>query len=242
MSSSGLEEDIFICCFLIDMAEVGKVHQTLLIEGGMQGVLFVNGQFCGPMEREGQAFPLGRNAEVYVQLFPFGEGEPLAVQLHMRNGQIEKLEPEENAFSLVWPDGVVQLELRVRAQQESTPEEKLPVGVLLRYLNLRLAGDPQAQRLWLQPQREGSLPDLSAYHAAVPLRFAPPSAPEQYDDRAGLVRRIAENVAVIDTALAVTAPAGQGRRLIESINILRTGRDYEGSLRGENPSDREPQP
>ena len=50
--------------------------------------------------------------------------------------------------------------------------------------------------------------------------------------RAGLVRRIADNIAVIDAALAVTTPAGQGRRLIESINILRTGRDYEESLRG----------
>ena len=219
------------------------MHQTLLIEGGMQGVLFVNGQFCGPMEREGQAFPLGRNAEIYVQMHPFGEGVPLTVQLRMRNGQIEKLEPEENAFALVWPDGVVQLELRVKRQEEpQRMDEEAAHGTLLRYLSLKLADDPQMHRLWLRPQDEANAPELAVYHAAVPLRFAPISAPEKYDDRAGLVRRIADNIAVIDAALAVTTPAGQGRRLIESINILRTGRDYEGSLRGENPSDRGRQP
>ena len=37
-----------------------------------------------------------------------------------------------------------------------------------------------------------------------------------------LLRRAAENVAFVDAALAVTVPAGQGRRLIERIEILRT--------------------
>ena len=212
------------------------MHQTLLIESGAQGLLFVNGQFCGPIEREGQAFPMGQNAEVYIQLFPFGEGAPLTALLHMRGGQIVQLEPQEHAYALIWPDGVVQLELRMRSQAESAPEEMQPSsGVLLRYLHLRLSDDPQAQRLWLRPQDEGNTPDLSAYHAVVPLRFAPVSVPDRFDDRAGLVRRAADNIAVIDAALAVTMPAGQGRRLIESISILKTARCEEGGLRDNVP-------
>lgn len=194
---------------------------TLLIESAVQGVLFVNGQFCGPMEPEGQAFPMGRNAEIYAQLFPFGEGAPLTAALHVRAGKIERLEPQESAYALLWPDGVIQLELRMNKQLEGQPaQEEAAHGTLVRYLMLRLAGDPQAQRLWLRPQDEQTVPDLTAYHAAVPLRFAPLSAPDCFDDRAGLVRRVSSNVAAVDAALAVTAPAGQGRRLIERMEIL----------------------
>lgn len=194
---------------------------TLLIESAAQGVLFVNGQFCGPMEPEGQVFPLGKNAEVYIQLFPFGEGMPLTVALIMRGGQIESLAPQESAFALLWPDGIVQLELRMRAQEEPAPKEAEQVsGALLRYLSLRLVDDPQAQRLWLRPQDEMTAPDLSGYEAAVPLRFVPLSAPDRFDDRAGLVRRIAPNIAAIDAAMAVTSPAGSGRRLLERIEIF----------------------
>ena len=197
------------------------MHHMLLIESAVKGVLFVNGQFCGPMEREGQAFPMGRNAQAYIQLFPFGEGAPLTVVLQMRDRQIERLEPKENAYALLWPDGIVQLELRMHAQPEPAPQEGYPAsGVLLRYLSMKLAGDPQAQRLWLRPQDEALALDLAAYHAAVPLRFAPNTAPDRFDDRAGLVRRIADHIAVIDTALAATVPAGQGQRLIESVEIL----------------------
>ena len=199
------------------------MHQTLLIESAAQGLLFVNGQFCGPMERGGQAFPMGRNAEVYIQLFPFGESVPLTAALEMRDGQLVRLEPQESAYALIWPDGVVQLELRLRDQPEAGTQEEGPVhGALVRYLRLRLAGDPQASRLWLRPQDEQSMPDLTAYHAVVPLRFAPISAPERFDDRTGLVRRIAPNAAAVDAALAVTSPAGRGHRLIERVEILPT--------------------
>ena len=199
------------------------MHHTLLIESGAQGVLFVNGQFCGPTVPEGQAFPMGKNAEVYIQLFPLGEAVPLTAALQMRNGQIERLEPQESAFALVWPDGIIQLELRMRAQEDAQPQEPEAVyGTLLRYLTLRLADDAQAQRLWLRPQDEMNVPDLSTYHAAVPLRFAPLSVPDRFDDRAGLLRRIAPNIAVIDAALAVTSPAGQGRRMLERIEIFPT--------------------
>lgn len=205
------------------MSEVEKVRLMLLIESAAAGVLFVNGQFCGPMEREGQAFPMGQNAEVYIQLFPFGEKAPLTVMLRMRDGKLERLEPKENAYALIWPDGIVQLEMCMYEQPESGSQKEQSVsGTLLRYLSLRLAGDPMAQRLWLRPQDETNAPDLSAYHAVVPLRFALVSVPESFDDRAGLVRRIADNIAVIDAALAITTPAGQGRRLIEKVDVFET--------------------
>lgn len=199
------------------------MRRTLLIESAMQGLLYMNGQFCGPMEREGQVFPTGENAEVYIQLFPFGEGMPLAAALVLRQGKIERLEPQENVFALIWPDGVIQLELRMQSQADLPAQPgDTAHGTLLRYLNMKLSGDTQALLLWLRAQDEQSAPDLTGYDAAVPLRFAPLSAPDRFDDRAGLVRRISENVAVIDTALAITSPAGQSRRLLERIEILPT--------------------
>jgi len=200
------------------------MRHTLLIESAAQGVLYVNGQFCGPMERGGQAFPMGKNAEAYIQLFPFGEGMPLTAVLEMRDGRIVRLEPQEKAFALLWHDGIVQIELRLQEQADEPAQQEAEAagGTLLRYLALRLADDPQAARFWLNPQDALGAPDLSDYHAAVPLRFAPLSAPDRFDDRAGLVRRVSPNAAVIDVALAVTVPAGRGHRLIERIEILPT--------------------
>lgn len=198
------------------------MDHTLLIESAAQGLLLINGQFCGPMEREGQAFPLGRNAEIYIQLIPFGEAAPLAVGLEMRDGRIAKLYPKENAFALLWPGGVVQLELRMQSQKE--PEktaQRIEPDALVRYLHLRLAGDPRALLL-RAGQQDGDAPDLSAYHAAVPMRFMGSDIPDGYALRAGLVRRAEENVAYVDTALAQMIDGGQGRRLIGRMDILRT--------------------
>jgi len=198
------------------------MNHTLLIESAAQGLLLINGQFCGPMEREGQAFPLGRNAEIYIQLIPFGEAAPLAVGLEMRDGRIAKLYPKENAFALLWPGGVVQLELRMQSQKE--PEQtaqRIEPDALVRYLHLRLAGDPRALLL-RAGQQEGDEPDLSAYHAAVPMRFMGSDIPDGYALRAGLVRRAEENVAYVDMALAQMIDGGQGRRLIGHMDILRT--------------------
>ena len=196
------------------------MRYAVLIESVMAGLLYVNGQFCGPMEREGQVFPAGRNTEMYIQLFPFGEGMPLTAALEMREGRIVRLDPENGAFALVWPDGVIQLELRMQGQTELPAQDEAARGTLLQYLNMKLAGDAQTAQMWLGG-REMPL-DLSAYQGVVPLRFAPLQAPQRFDDRAGLVRRIAPNAAVIDAALAITTPAGQGRRLIESVHILPT--------------------
>lgn len=198
--------------------------QMLMIESGVRGLLMVNGQFCGPVDSEGQAFPTGKSAEIYMQLFPFDESAaPLTAELRLRDGQVERLEPRTRCFALVWPDGVIQLELRPQTQQEENePPRQAASGTLLRYLTMRLADEEQAQMLWMRPQDEAQAPDLSGYHAAVPLRFAPVSASERFDERAGLVRRTADNVAQVDAALAITSPAGQGRRLIERMEILPT--------------------
>jgi len=197
------------------------MRKTLLIESAGDGVLFVNGQFCGPMEREGQAFPCGRNEEVYIQLFPFGERMPLTAKLLLEDGQVAALEPKENCFALLWPDGIIQLELRMQGRERELVQEKQNApNTLLRYLGMRLSGDEQA-RLLLMQQDARDMPDLSEYHAAVPLRFAPQDADGRFDMQAGLVRRIAPNAACVDAALAMTVPMGQGRRLIERIEIMR---------------------
>ena len=84
---------------------------------------------------------------------------------------------------------------------------------------MKIAGDDNAVHLLMQGASDI---DTAAYTAAVPLRFAPESVSDRYDERAGLVRRILPNAAVVDAAFASTVPAGQGRRMIEKIEILRT--------------------
>ena len=195
--------------------------RMLMIESGVRGLLTVNGQFCGPVDGEGQAFPAGRNAEIYLQLFPFDEScVPLTAEMQLREGRSALLEPRARCFALIWPDGVIQLELRPQAQREENRQtEQAAPNTLLRYLMMRLAGEEQAERLWMRPQDAVGV-DLSAYHAAVPLRFAPVAASKRFDERAGLVRRVADNVAQVDAALAMTSPAGQGHRLIERMEII----------------------
>ncbi|MBR5224165.1 MAG: hypothetical protein IKV90_00680 [Clostridia bacterium] len=198
------------------------MQPVIFIESGADGVLLVNGFFCGPVG-EGQSFPAGRDAEVFIQLFPFGEALPLTVQLRLRNGQVERLVPQEAAYALCWPDGVIEVELRSSAQQaqeDGWTQRQEESGVLMRYLTLRLLGDMQAERLLLDARQTA---DLSGYEAAVPLRFAPKGTAARYDERAGLVRRLEENVAAVDAALAATVPVGQGMRRIERIDIVRTG-------------------
>ena len=196
------------------------MHPVLFIESAAAGVLLINGVFCGPLEEGGQSFPAGRDAEVYIQLFPFGEKTPLTAWMRLSGGEIETLKPAQSVYALRWPDGVIQLELRTQdAPQADQQNTQTAATALLRYLTMRLAGDPQAERLLLRAQ---DAPDLLGYEAVVPLRFAPLSTGERYDERAGLVRRTAENTAVVDAALAMTVPAGQGQRRIERIDIVRT--------------------
>ena len=198
------------------------MHGIVLMESAARGLLQVNGQFCGPVDAQGQAFPTGRDAEIYIQLTPLDETvRPLTAELILRGGQIERLEPAARCFALVWPDGVIQLELRPDGAQGDTQTQTAASSALLRYLTLRLSGDEEgASRLLMQAHLQ--MPSLAAYQAVVPLRFAPQAAGEAFDERAGLVRRTAQNTAVVDTALAITTPAGQGKRLIERIEIIQT--------------------
>lgn len=196
------------------------MQPMLLIQSEARGILTINGCFCGPLEKEGQAFPTGRSAEIYIQFFPFGQGLPLTAALTLSRGAITQLEPQESAYALLWPDGIIQLELAAGSGQDAPRGEEQAAGTaLLRYLTMRLTGDPQAETMLMRAQ---DAPALEGYEAAVPLRFAPLKAGDRYDERAGLVRRLAPNIACVDAALAVTVPAGQGRRRIERIDIMRT--------------------
>ena len=198
------------------------MRRMLYVQSRSSGLLVINGQFCGPLEGGGQAFPMSRDAEVYVQLFPFSRGAPpLTAALVLQDGAVERLEPQDAAFALLWPDGVVQLELAPDAPPTEAREEieTAAADVLLRYLRARLSGDAQADALLLRPQ---SGVDVTGAEAVVPLRFPPLTAPERFDARAGLVYRLAPNVARVDAVLAATVPAGQGHRLIGQIEVLRT--------------------
>lgn len=194
------------------------MRQMLRIECACGGVLMVNGLFCGPLEGEGQTFPTGQNEEIYVQFFPFlPEVKPLTVAMRLREGKIIRLEPKVHAYALLWPDGIIQLELRPDGCPDGgeKPDGEMK-NVLERYLTMRKAGDAQARFLLLRPEMEPALPD---YDAVVPLRFAPLNTPDCYDERAGLVHALCENVARVDAALAITAPAGMGQKRIERIDV-----------------------
>lgn len=192
------------------------------IECAVRGLLWVNGQFCGPVDREGQGFPASQNAEIYIQFFPLDEkAKPVTLEMLLEKGNIVRLHPETAGYALLWADGVIQLEIHPEMQEEppEQSEEQAAQTVLLRYLTMRLAGNPDAARLLMNPHAADDLPE---YDAVVPVKFAPLKASERFDQRAGLVVRLSPNVARVDTLLAVTAPAGQGHRLIERMELFRT--------------------
>lgn len=139
----------------------------------------------------------------------------------LQNGSIARLEPETVGYALLWTDGVIQLEIHPETdeQPDEQAQEQAAQTVLLRYLSMRLAGAADAAALLMEPHAADRLPQ---YDAVVPVRFAPLKAPERFDQCAGIVTRLAPNIARVDTVLAMTAPAGQGRRLIERMELLRT--------------------
>ena len=200
------------------------MHRALYIESRTPGLLYINGYFCGPLEGEAQSYPLGQNVQIYIQFFPYGCGaQALAAAMRVEEAGITRLDPQDAAYALLWPDGIIQLELTPAMAQEpeamDTGWDGASSATLLRYLSAKLAGDRQAEALLMRPQ-DGV--DVSGYDAVVPLRFPPNHVSERYDERAGLVRRIAPNVACVDAALAATGPMGQGHRMIERVEIMRT--------------------
>ena len=173
------------------------MRSMLHIQCAVRGLLTVNGQFCGPVDGGGQTFPAAQDAEIFIEYTPLAQSAaPLALELVLAGGEIVRLEPGE---------------------PETGEAEQAAQSVLLRYLALRLAGDAAADALLMHPAAAKGLP---AYDAVVPLRFAPLRAPERFDERAGLVVRLAPNIARVNAALAVTVPTGQGKRLIEQIEVM----------------------
>lgn len=75
------------------------------------GLIYLNGRFCG--EAGGSGLPLTRDGTVYLEYRPFsGRGEGLALRLSLKAGSLTDGLPEE-AFAVQWPDGLIQLELRL---------------------------------------------------------------------------------------------------------------------------------
>ena len=63
--------------------EVNAMRCMLCIQCAIRGLLTINGQFCGPVDGEGQTFPTARDAEIFIEYMPLtenakptGEGQP----------------------------------------------------------------------------------------------------------------------------------------------------------------------
>mgnify|MGYP006868442120 CR=1 FL=1 len=92
----------------------------------------------------------GEALEIFIEYTPLAQSAaPLALELILAGGQIVRLEPAARGYALLWPDGVIQLELRPDApgELETGEAEQAAQSVLLRYLALRLAGDAAADAL-----------------------------------------------------------------------------------------------
>ena len=88
------------------------MHRALYIESRTPGLLYINGYFCGPLEGEAQSYPLGQNVQIYIQFFPYGCGaQALAAAMRVEEAGITRLDPQDAAYALLWPDGIIQLEL-----------------------------------------------------------------------------------------------------------------------------------
>ena len=105
------------------------------MESAVRGLLWVNGQFCGPVDREGQTFPASENAEIFIQFFPLDiKTKPAALEMVLQNGSIARLEPETVGYALLWADGVIQLEIHPETdeQPDEQAQEQAAQTVLLR--------------------------------------------------------------------------------------------------------------
>lgn len=186
---------------------------VLCIESEQDGLLLINGVFCGPIG-EGQTYPAGREAEIWLQLFYYGQEAPLTAYLRLHGGRIETLTPQESAYALMWPGGVMQLELRGEERREAREEqreettlyEKQPKGesrddALLKGLTRMLAGEQAGNA------------EMAQYEAAVPLIAGRTQAAAWANAQAGLLRREKENVAAVDAAQARVEEDGRIARL-----------------------------
>ena len=141
------------------------MRSMLHIQCAVRGLLTVNGQFCGPVDGGGQTFPAAQDAEIFIEYTPLAQSAaPLALELVLAGGEIVRLEPAARGYALLWPDGVIQLELRPDApgEPETGEAEQAAQSVLLRYLALRLAGDAAADALLMHPAAVKGLPAYDA--------------------------------------------------------------------------------
>lgn len=202
--------------------EVNAMRCMLCIQCAIRGLLTINGQFCGPVDGEGQTFPTARDAEIFIEYMPLTENaKPMALELALEQGKVSRIEPAPHGYALIWPDGLIQLELRPEAPDmpEAGETEQAAPNVLLRYLTMRLAGDAGADALLMRAVRRMAGPPMTRLCRFALRRCM---APERFDERAGLVTRLAPNIARVNAALAVTVPTGQGRRMIERIEVMET--------------------
>ena len=145
--------------------EVNAMRCMLCIQCAIRGLLTINGQFCGPVDGEGQTFPTARDAEIFIEYMPLTENaKPMALELALEQGKVSRIEPAPHGYALIWPDGLIQLELRPEAPDmpEVGETEQAAPNVLLRYLTMRLAGDAGADALLM---RAGAAEGLPAYDA-----------------------------------------------------------------------------
>ena len=111
------------------------MRSMLHIQCAVRGLLTVNGQFCGPVDGGGQTFPAAQDAEIFIEYMPLAQSAaPLALELVLAGGEIVRLEPAARGYALLWPDGVIQLELRPDApgEPETGEAEQAAQSVLLR--------------------------------------------------------------------------------------------------------------
>ena len=191
----------------------------LCIQCAIRGLLTINGNSRAG-GRRGQRSQR-RDAEIFIEYMPLTENaKPMALELALEQGKVSRIEPAPHGYALIWPDGLIQLELRPEAPNmpEAGETEQAAPNVLLRYLTMRLAGDAGADALLM---RAGAAEGLPAYDAVVPLRFAPLHAPERGLTNARWVGHAARaEHRAGGAALAVTVPTGQGRRMIERIEVM----------------------
>ena len=68
--------------------EVNAMRCMLCIQCAIRGLLTINGQFCGPVDGEGQTFPTARDAEIFIEYIPLTENaKPMALELALEQGR-----------------------------------------------------------------------------------------------------------------------------------------------------------
>lgn len=64
------------------------------IQCAIRGLLTINGQFCGPVDGDGQTFPTARDAEIFIEYMPLTENaKPMALELALEQGKVGRIEP-----------------------------------------------------------------------------------------------------------------------------------------------------